>query len=177
MKDHLCIACNAPINTQASWRSFCYLCREKLAWVRAQVNATMRAANIPHPSGFKCSDCDAPATAYDHRCYSLPLEVDPICHACNARRGHAVDVVECINAVKGYGFIAPTTPEHTSKPKPPKASQTRREGIDGDLHDIQVQRITQAIQESAGNVSKAARMLGINRTTLYSRMDALGIAR
>lgn len=35
----------------------------------------------------KCEDCPRRATAYDHRCYDLPLEVTPVCKSCNAKRG------------------------------------------------------------------------------------------
>ncbi|MEZ5626446.1 MAG: helix-turn-helix domain-containing protein [Rhodocyclaceae bacterium] len=34
-----------------------------------------------------------------------------------------------------------------------------------------------ALRLADGNVSKAARLLGINRTTLYNRMDTLGLPR
>lgn len=37
----------------------------------------------------KCTDCSSRATDYDHRCYDLPLEVSPVCHSCNLRRGSA----------------------------------------------------------------------------------------
>ena len=36
-------------------------------------------------------------------------------------------------------------------------------------------RITQALKESGGNRSAAARALGIGRRTLYAKMDKLGI--
>ena len=37
-----------------------------------------------------CVDCGAPALEYDHRDYSRPLDVDPVCKSCNRRRGTAV---------------------------------------------------------------------------------------
>jgi hypothetical protein len=37
----------------------------------------------------RCVDCGAPATDYDHRNYDKPLDVDPVCHKCNCRRGPA----------------------------------------------------------------------------------------
>ena len=39
------------------------------------------------PTNFECKDCGAPAVEYDHRDYTLPLEVDPVCHSCNMKRG------------------------------------------------------------------------------------------
>lgn len=37
-----------------------------------------------------CLDCGAPAQVYDHRDYNKPLEVEPVCHACNIKRGPAI---------------------------------------------------------------------------------------
>ena len=37
--------------------------------------------------GIKCFDCGKPAMHYDHRDYSKPLEVSPVCASCNYRRG------------------------------------------------------------------------------------------
>jgi hypothetical protein len=41
-----------------------------------------------------CVDCKRkPATIYEHRDYSKPLEVEPVCHYCNVRRGPAFWIV------------------------------------------------------------------------------------
>lgn len=34
-----------------------------------------------------CVDCGNRATCYEHRDYAKPLDVDPVCHGCNMRRG------------------------------------------------------------------------------------------
>lgn len=39
----------------------------------------------------RCADCDARAIEYDHRRYSEPLNVDPVCRAHNMKRGFALD--------------------------------------------------------------------------------------
>jgi len=36
-----------------------------------------------------CVDCGETATCYDHRDYTRPLEVEPVCKGCNNRRGTA----------------------------------------------------------------------------------------
>ena len=38
-------------------------------------------------SDTKCVDCGVPAMVYDHRDYSKPLFVEPVCNRCNNRRG------------------------------------------------------------------------------------------
>lgn len=53
----------------------------------------------------------------------------------------------------------------------------RRPGfrLDAELEQLEVAYIHAALELGDGNLSKAARLLGVNRTTLYSRMARLGI--
>lgn len=51
------------------------------------VSRAIRKGDLPHFSAFKCADCDKPAECYDHRDYTKPLDVDPVCRGCNNRRG------------------------------------------------------------------------------------------
>jgi NMD protein affecting ribosome stability and mRNA decay len=45
---------------------------------------------FPSPKTLICVDCGASAHDYDHRDYSKPLEVEPVCRACNFKRGPAL---------------------------------------------------------------------------------------
>ena len=47
--------------------------------------------------------------------------------------------------------------------------------LDAVLHEREKRYVLGAMRLSGGNLSKAARLLGLNRTTLYSRMQRLGI--
>lgn len=54
---------------------------------------------------FDCVDCGMAAVEYDHRDYSKPLIVDPVCRPCNVRRGpgkrvpfNPYDYPNCIEA-------------------------------------------------------------------------------
>ena len=40
-----------------------------------------------------CKDCGKMAQEYDHRDYEKPLEVEPVCHFCNMKRGAALPPV------------------------------------------------------------------------------------
>ena len=53
------------------------------------VGRAVRRGELPdlRAEFVKCTDCASRATDYDHRCYDLPLEVTPVCHGCNLRRG------------------------------------------------------------------------------------------
>lgn len=44
---------------------------------------------MPKATAFACVDCGKPASVYEHRDYTKPLDVVPTCRACNTRRGVA----------------------------------------------------------------------------------------
>lgn len=54
------------------------------------VAGAIRGGTLPPPSEYECCDCGKPATLYDHRDYTQPLLVDPVCHSCNRRRGEVL---------------------------------------------------------------------------------------
>ena len=57
-----------------------------------KVSYAIRKGQLAKLDGsVKCVDCDEPAKFYDHRDYSKPLDVQPVCQRCNRRRGPAVD--------------------------------------------------------------------------------------
>jgi DNA-binding NtrC family response regulator len=47
--------------------------------------------------------------------------------------------------------------------------------LEGFLSDLEKQYVTSALEHCNGNLSKAAKLLKMNRTTLYSRLEKLGI--
>lgn len=53
------------------------------------VKLAIRAGYLAKPNTLTCADCGNTATEYDHRDYNRPLDVEPVCHACNNRRGPA----------------------------------------------------------------------------------------
>jgi len=56
----------------------------------AKVHAAIRRGSIPKLDGtIGCVDCGKPARHYDHRDYTKPLDVVPVCISCNYRRGTA----------------------------------------------------------------------------------------
>jgi hypothetical protein len=54
------------------------------------VGYAIRSGRLRHPSMYYCADCFKRATEYDHRDYTKPLVVDPVCHTCNSRRGPGI---------------------------------------------------------------------------------------
>ena len=77
-----------------------------------------------------------------------------------------------------HAFVshAPTLPP--SPPEaPPMAMDSTPDELRRQLEVAERNRILQALDACAGNQTRAAKMLGISRRTLVSRLDAYGIAR
>lgn len=55
-----------------------------------EVNKAVARGDLPAAATQTCADCGDPAAAYDHRDYSKPLDVEPVCNPCNALRGAAL---------------------------------------------------------------------------------------
>jgi len=53
------------------------------------VAKAIKAKKLLPPETLTCTDCDKPATCYDHRDYDKPLDVEPVCRLCNLKRGEA----------------------------------------------------------------------------------------
>jgi len=82
---------------------FCSTCKasgmkERLNWYRNSgaekahtlVRLAINTGILPAlRTDIKCFDCEEQATEYDHRDYSYPLFVHPVCHSCNKKRGQA----------------------------------------------------------------------------------------
>lgn len=57
---------------------------------RLVTNYAVRVGFLPMPELYACVDCGAPAICYEHRDYNKPLDVEPVCRACNGRRGPGI---------------------------------------------------------------------------------------
>lgn len=53
------------------------------------VAKAIKAGELQRPGAFSCVDCGRPAMHYDHRDYTKPLNVVPVCRSCNVMRGPA----------------------------------------------------------------------------------------
>lgn len=90
-----CVLCGAR---REGWREpwrisvYCSLdCRRVSDRIRGRchglVARLIRLGALDLPQTLKCVDCGAQAKNYDHRNYAHPLDVVPVCHGCNLRRG------------------------------------------------------------------------------------------
>jgi hypothetical protein len=92
-----CISCGQrqPRSSNNARALFCWDCREQrhreqLRAISAVAAAIQRGELAP-ATECDCTDCSAPAKQYDHRDYTKPLDVQPVCVRCNQRRGPALD--------------------------------------------------------------------------------------
>lgn len=81
--------------------------------------------------------------------------------------------------VAGKVSASDLEPHLESSPRPERASKTEllQEGfrLDETLEETERRWIHTALETAAGNLSQAARLLGLSRTTLYGRMQRLSI--
>lgn len=74
----------------------CFSCHrewDRRTGAQAAYKAVAKAilcGDLPRASDCQCADCGLPAMDYDHRDYSKPLEVQPVCRSCNKLRGPAI---------------------------------------------------------------------------------------
>lgn len=61
--------------------------RPLMASAHRTVRAAVLRGDLTDPRQLQCTDCGRSATRYDHRDYTAPLLVEPVCHRCNCRRG------------------------------------------------------------------------------------------
>jgi len=69
----------------------------------------------------------------------------------------------------------PTIPTFSAESAPPV--RPSNQSLASALADVERQRILEVLQQCGGNQSRAARILGISRTTLQARLDAYGLPR
>ena len=97
-KRNVCRSCRAHPTYAHS--IFCETCDKlrRAAKLALQIKAknivghAVKNGGLPKVATQLCADCGNRASGYDHRNYSMPLEVEPVCHPCNIRRGMAADL-------------------------------------------------------------------------------------
>jgi DNA-binding NtrC family response regulator len=71
-------------------------------------------------------------------------------------------------------------PQHIQLPEPvlarPKPGEAGAAGPSGALHDVERTMLEDALRKAGGNKSKAAKLLGITRRMLYTKLERYGLA-
>lgn len=81
------------------------------------VARAVRIGELPAAKTCTCVDCGRPAEGYDHRDYTQPLKVDPVCRSCNVMRGPA-DVWPDGFDPTPKAYRAHTTPQSAAEVQP-----------------------------------------------------------
>jgi len=96
MSDRLCVGgCGFNLNGWHGRTIYCPNCQRGPAIQRIAHSALSSA--VKHgiierlSDDIKCVDCGDVAKHYDHRDYSRPFDVEPVCIKCNVNRGWASD--------------------------------------------------------------------------------------
>lgn len=71
-------------------RRHCFDCRHAYFETQLKCWGALKKARldgkIDSPTNHLCVDCGKPAYCWDHRDYMKPLDVEPVCRSCNAKR-------------------------------------------------------------------------------------------
>ena len=82
-----CVICGKPVSGYTTSKLRCAKCipmySQIISRAHARVLYAVRSGRLAHPFSKLCVDCGAPAAEYDHRDYSQPLLVVPVCKILN----------------------------------------------------------------------------------------------
>lgn len=134
------------------------------------MRAILDQAKLPPADGQTCVDCGKRAFYYDHRYYSRPLDVVPVCRGCNIKRGPARDLADVIR--NGIGYQPSYAPDLAAD-----VAAGVTVDLDTELRTAERAAIEQALQASKWNRTKAAKALGITYRAMRYKMQKLGIGR
>lgn len=164
-----CLICDFPISVK---KTYCLDCLPAVKQIQSQAQAIMFRANLPRPKGLACVDCNAPGYGYDHRYYASPLDVVPVCAACNIARGPALDIRPLTRRLLGMDGHAITfkPPKPVKQVKPPICID-----LQGMLDFAERKEIDLALAKARYNKTKAAKLLGISFRSLRYRLNRLHI--
>lgn len=93
-----CAACKRVLGNQHHSARYCLPCSDAVSDMRKSISKRLRYAidtgKLKDWRGQKCNFCGESAIGYEHRDYSQPFDVTPICRSCNWKLGPASNFVE-----------------------------------------------------------------------------------
>ena len=86
-----CFHCGGSLGKRDAQALLCWSCvaisKAHRVDCTTAVSRAVKSGQLADPATLQGSDCEKPARWYDHRDYSKPLDVEPVCAGCNRRRG------------------------------------------------------------------------------------------
>lgn len=118
-----CVCCGESVGNRASEARYCWSCYKLVQKANTRLGLQTKQAisrGLLKPLVDQmCVDCGEPAKYYDHRSIIKPLDVEPVCHGCNVRRGPPSLTKELLEK-----YLALPTGLATGKPRGrPKSNQ------------------------------------------------------
>jgi hypothetical protein len=90
-----CMRCNSQSTRHTQAQDVCESCQKEHLKEGSKASAILNNYIKKHAFSKAteklCVDCGCRAHVHDHRDYTKPLEVDPVCFSCNSIRGMALD--------------------------------------------------------------------------------------
>lgn len=90
-----CIRCGDLATRCTTAPPFCFDCGHEHASegrkALSRVGYAVAQGLLPRAKTCICVDCGSRATEYEHRDYTKPLDIEPVCRSCNHKRGIALD--------------------------------------------------------------------------------------
>lgn len=88
-----CAACKRVLGHQHHSARYCLPCADSVMDMQKAIAKSLRfainAGKLKDWRGQKCHFCGEAASGYEHRDYSRPFNVRPICRSCNWKLGPA----------------------------------------------------------------------------------------
>ena len=98
----LCKVC-FEVEIKHGSRNVCTTCLPFTKQIQDEVHKIvqnrMRRGLLGPPTLFECADCGKPAFYWEHREYAFPTIVEPVCRACNIKRGPAIDLFSLARSI------------------------------------------------------------------------------
>lgn len=95
LNERPCQTCGTVARRWGQWRH-CFPCFVSQQIIRGRAHAAVLKAiqrgELAPAFTRPCVDCGSGAQCYDHRDYTKPLDVSPVCRSCNYRRGSAIQL-------------------------------------------------------------------------------------
>jgi hypothetical protein len=86
-----CALCGESTGGRSQFALYCGVCMHEKEQPKEnairEVRRAVRSGVVPHIDTQYCVDCGRFAELYDHRDYTQPLVIEPVCRKCNFRRG------------------------------------------------------------------------------------------
>ncbi len=128
---------------------------------RKAVAFATRCGWLPEVRMFSCVDCGKKAEQWDHRDYSRPLDVEPVCRGCNAKRGPA--------QTREFDMAASLTEEQLRKWTRKELTEWNSQEEYAQANGMSAAYLSDFLSGKRGPGAKMLEALGFERVVMFRR--------